>query len=198
MRAINSTAACVLGMLDLGPPPPARREWSARRGMTGSELWNALDASVAGFWSMTRSQVYQEVRKLADDGLVTETNGRYRINGSGRVAAKEWFDAFARAEPKDEQIRSPIGLTVFFGHYLPDDVLMRVVGEHELRFRRRLDGMRVIEAAVGDDASLPATLLRRAILMLEGAIRWTEELRVRGSTSRRAPRARRERATRPR
>jgi len=175
--ALNSTAACVLGILDMGPPPPAHADWARHPELSGAEVWSALEQSVAGFWSLTRSQVYQELRRLAADGLVAvSAGGRYTITAAGRDAARDWFVGRALGEPREEQIRSPIMLTVFFGHYLPADVLERVVREHELRARRRLEALRAMQAALGDDRSLPGSTLERATLYLSGAIEWAHDV----------------------
>src|SRR5690242_6549216 len=190
MASLNSTAACVLGILDIGPPPPAHADWERTGTMSGAELWAALEQSVCGFWSMTRSQVYQELRRLTTDGLVAAEQGRYIITDDGRAAAAAWFVDLARAEPRDEQIRSPITLTVFFGHYLPVEVLERVVREHELRYQRRLEALHAIRDALGDDRSLPGSTLQRAILYVAGAIEWSHDVveRLRGSSTERKAR----------
>jgi DNA-binding PadR family transcriptional regulator len=175
--ALNSTAACILGLLDIGPPPPGRERWSIDQTISSADLWNALEQSVGGFWSMTRSQVYQELRRLTDARLVdVSEKNRYAVTQAGRDAAHEWFNGFALAEPRDEQIRSPIALSVFFGHYLDADLLERVVREHELRFKRRLQRLRSIDQAMPADRSLPGSTLRRAILYLDGAIEWTHDV----------------------
>jgi DNA-binding PadR family transcriptional regulator len=184
---LNSTAACVLGMLDIGPPPPSRDHWSADETLSGAELWGALDRSVGGFWSMTRSQVYQELRRLNDDGLVSVSpSNRYAITPDGREAARQWFNTFALGEPREEQIRSPITLSVFFGHYLDADLLERVVREHELRYKRRLQQLGAIDDRLGADRSLPGSTLRRAMLYLDGAIEWTHDVldRLAGGSAR--------------
>src|SRR5689334_21122239 len=116
--ALNSTAACVLGLLDIGPPPPKRDRWDRDGTMTAAEVWDAAERSVGGFWSLTRSQVYQELRRLAAADLVTLDGNRYAITAEGRGAAQQWFHDFATAEPRDESVRSPVTLSVFFGHYL--------------------------------------------------------------------------------
>lgn len=177
MAKLNSTAACVLGLLDVGPPPPDRQRWDYDRTMSGAEIWSGLERSVGGFWSMTRSQVYQELRRLADAGLAgADGAGRYAISESGRLAVREWFHEFALAEPRDEQVRSPIALTVFFGDYLEPDLLERLVREHELRFERRRQALRRIEASLDGDRSLPGSTLRRGLLYLDGAIAWTNDV----------------------
>jgi DNA-binding PadR family transcriptional regulator len=184
--ALNSTAACVLGLLDIGPPPPERDRWSDDETLSGAEVWAALERSVSGFWSMTRSQVYQELRRLADDGLVALQGNRYAITPHGREAARQWFNTFALDEPRDEQIRSPITLSVFFGHYLEGDLLERVVREHELRYMRQLQLLREMSEGLGADRSLPGSTLHRAVLYLEGAIEWTHDVmdRLRSGTVR--------------
>jgi DNA-binding PadR family transcriptional regulator len=173
---LNSTAACVLGLLDIGPPPPDRDRWERDGSMSGAEAWSAVERSVGGFWSMTRSQVYQELRKLTAAELVTVADARYTITPNGRAAVREWFNEFALGEPRDEQVRSPIALSVFFGHYLPTDLLERVVREHALRTQRRLDVLQTIDAALENDRSLPGATLQRAILAGKGAIEWTNDV----------------------
>jgi DNA-binding PadR family transcriptional regulator len=174
---LNSTAACVLGFLDVGPPPPDRARWVADGTMSGAEVWTGLERSVGGFWSMTRSQVYQELRRLADAELaVVDAAGRYAVSESGRQAAREWFHDFALGEPRDEQVRSPVALTVFFGNYLEPELLERLVREYQLRFERRLQVLRGIEGALEDDRSLPGTTLRRGMFHLEGAVAWTQDV----------------------
>src|ERR1051325_10568499 len=116
--ALNSHAPCVVGILDVGPPRPAHAGWKRDPTMSGAQVWSALEQSVAGFWSLTRSQVYQELQRLTADGLVTVSDtGRYALTDAGRAAARQWFVDRARGEPREDQIRSPITLTVFFGHY---------------------------------------------------------------------------------
>ncbi len=177
MAKLNSTAACVLGFLDVGPPPPDRARWETDGTMSGAEVWTGLERSVGGFWSLTRSQVYQELRRLADADLAAvDPAGRYAISETGRRAVREWFRDFALAEPRDEQVRSPVALTVFFGTYLEPGLLERLVREHQLRFERRLQALRRIEGALDDDRSLPGSTLRRGMLSLEGAVTWTQDV----------------------
>ncbi len=183
---LNSTAACVLGLLDIGPPPPSRERWDADGTMSAAEIWDTVERSVGGFWSMTRSQVYQELRRLTDAGLVDVDAGRYCITAAGRSSAVQWFNDFARAEPRDDSTRSPVTLTVFFGHYLAPDLLERVVREHQLRYQRRLDTLRAISNALDRDRSLPGATLQRALFMLGATIEWTRDVLERITMSRAA------------
>jgi hypothetical protein len=65
---------------------------------------------------------------------------------------------------------------------LPVELLERVVGEHRLRYQRRLDVLNSIAEALDDDQSLPGSTLRRGILAVSGAIEWTNDVlaRIRG------------------
>jgi len=174
---LNSTAACVLGLLDIGPPPPDRERWTADGTMSGSEVWTAVERSVGGFWSMTRSQVYQELKRVRSAEFATEVEpGRYAITDAGRYAVRRWFHEFALRGPRPDQLRSPVELAVFFGQYIPREVLQRVVAEHRLLYHRRLDVLRRIEASLDQDRSLPGSTLHRAILNLGVAIDWTNDV----------------------
>ncbi|HET6874108.1 MAG TPA: PadR family transcriptional regulator [Acidimicrobiales bacterium] len=191
--SLNSTAACLLGLLDIGPPPPGRQRWEADRTMSGTETWNAVKRSVGGFWSMTRSQVYAELKKLVAEDLVSESApGRYSITPAGEDTVQAWFRDFALAEPRDDQVRSPFTLTVFFGHYLAPDTLERVVRENRLRLERRLEALRLIEASLGgEDRSLPGSTLRRALLNATSAVDWADDVLRRLHDTKRAGDARR-------
>jgi DNA-binding PadR family transcriptional regulator len=145
--------------------------------MSGAETWSAVERSVGGFWSMTRSQVYQELKKLVDAGLAEDAeHGRYAITAQGRDAVRDWFHGLALAEPQDDQVRSPLTLIVFFGHYLPRELLARVVQEHRLRLERRLEALGTIERSLQNDESLPGLTLRRALVQSAGMISWTDEV----------------------
>ena len=144
--------------------------------MSGAEVWDAIQRSVGGFWSMTRSQVYQELSKSVTAGWAVDREARFAVTNEGRSQAAQWFEEFALASPRADQVRSSATLTVFFGHYLSADLLARVVREHRLQLERRLDQLRRIEAAVGEDTSLPGATLRRGILNTTAAIEWTDDV----------------------
>lgn len=118
---INPTAASILGFLHQGP-------------MTGWELDAAIEGSIANFWNVTRSQVYRELRTLADLGYVEAGDAGprdrkpYTITDSGRDA----FSAWIVQDPGSPIVRLPLLLTVFFGRHLPAQRLAEIV-QKELR-----------------------------------------------------------------
>ena len=67
--ALTSTAACVLGLLLMGPAP-GQPGFRTARGMTGGQVYAAAERSVSRFWNLTRSQVYAELPRLLEAGLV--------------------------------------------------------------------------------------------------------------------------------
>lgn len=170
--AITSTGACVLGLLQMGPAPgqPGFGEADQHGGMTGGQVFAAAERSVGRFWNLTRSQVYAELPTLEAAGLVERAGGPgprgaqpYRVTPAGREAFATWIDRFVAAGPRDDQLRSPLLLAVFFGHFVDPDRLRVVLEEYRARHQRALALADEMLAALGEDRSLPgAALLRRA------------------------------------
>src|SRR5690242_6175263 len=126
---LTSTAACVLGILDMGPAP-GMAGFQQGGPMTGGQVFEAASRSVARFWNLTRSQIYAELPRLDADGLVEavgEPGPRgaqpYRITDAGRRAFTDWIAAFVQRGPQDDQLRSPLLLAVFFGHFVDTTTL---------------------------------------------------------------------------
>src|SRR5215470_14125343 len=112
MPRINATAACLLGLLQLGPAPGQPGYGDPRPAMTGSQLWRAAATSIARFWNLTRSQVFRELPRLQAAGLVEPVERRprrqqpFRITDAGRDAFTEWLAEFIGSGPRDEQLHS--------------------------------------------------------------------------------------------
>lgn len=113
---INATAASLLGFLSEGP-------------MTGWELDAAVEGSIANFWNVTRSQVYRELRTLAELGYVEagDAGPRDRKPYSITDAGREAFNAWIVRAPASPIVRMPLLLTVFFGRHLPPGRLSEIV-----------------------------------------------------------------------
>lgn len=113
---INATAASLLGFL-------------SESSMTGWELSAAVEGSIANFWNVTRSQVYRELRTLAELGFVEagEAGPRdrrpYSITNAGRRAFGDWIVR----DPGSPIVRLPLLLTVFFGRHLPPGRLAEIL-----------------------------------------------------------------------
>jgi DNA-binding PadR family transcriptional regulator len=182
MDQLNATAACVLGLLQLGPPP-GDTELATEGAMTGWQLYETAARSLARVWNVTRSQVYLELGRLQEAGLIEpvgESGPRasrpVRITPAGRAAFSGWIASWADREPRDDQLRSPLLLTVFFGEFLPPETLRRVLAEYRPRYQRQLEQLERMHAALGEhqQRAAPTAVLRRGIAYREMMIRWID------------------------
>jgi DNA-binding PadR family transcriptional regulator len=181
---INATAACVLGILELGPAPGSRGFGGEGAGMSGWDVYAAADVSLGRFWSITRSQVYRELRRLEDDGLVEAVGAEgprerrpYRITAAGREAFSAWLGEWVSAGPRAEQLRSPLVLSVFFGEFVEPGALADLLAAHRREHVRALERLRGMDAALGEHAGrLPAHTLRRGLAYQELMVRWIDDL----------------------
>ena len=86
MPAMTTTSFAVLGLLSVRP-------WSAY------ELAKQTERSLSWFWPRTERKIYDEAKRLVDDGYATAertTTGRrhrteYSITESGRAALADWL-----------------------------------------------------------------------------------------------------------
>jgi PadR family transcriptional regulator AphA len=116
MQTLTPTARVILGMLGLG----------AR---TGYEIKQVSDASTRFFWGASYGQIYPELRRLAEAGLVEAEDdpagGRkrtaYHLTPAGREALNGWL---LSEGPMEFAMRAEGLLKLFFGGLLePDQVL---------------------------------------------------------------------------
>jgi hypothetical protein len=179
---LNATAACLLGLLQLGPAPAQSGFGGASPAMTGSQLWRAAATSIARFWNITRSQVFRELPRLTADGLVEPAPARprrqqpYRITPSGREAFGAWLVEFVRNGARDEQLHSPLVLSVFFGELCPPTVLRGALAYHRQVHLERLAALQGMQAALGRSRRLPAQTIVRGVAYQQLTIDWIETL----------------------
>lgn len=126
-RQLNPTAASLLGFLHDGP-------------LTGWDLVARAQDRIGEFWSLTQSQVYRELARMAEDGLVEagERGQRakrpYTITDKGRDAFAEWV----RQPPGTATIRFPLLLTLAFGAHVPGPLLESFLTRHRIIHADRL------------------------------------------------------------
>jgi DNA-binding PadR family transcriptional regulator len=95
---LSSTAYVILGLLRIRP-------------MSGYEIKAFVDRSTRFFWAASYGQIYPELRRLAEAGLIEGSSkpsgGRkrteYRLTAAGRTELREWLRiapvVFADADP---------------------------------------------------------------------------------------------------
>src|SRR5512132_2480997 len=95
---LNATGKVILGML-------------AARPRSGYEIKQLVDSSARFFWGASYGQIYPELRRLEEAGLVASTDeprGQvprrvYRITRRGKRAVREWLlDNETAFELRDE------------------------------------------------------------------------------------------------
>src|SRR3954464_4261987 len=135
MPKLTTTSHAILGLLSF-----------AR--MSCCDLAAVSERSIAQFWPVSKTQVYAELRRLADAGLAVgtqaETSGGpartlYELTPAGEEALDAWL-----AEPAVDRmrLRAPVLLKLLLGHRRPP----RQAPEQLLGFRGRApergDGLR--------------------------------------------------------
>ena len=166
MKALNATAASLLGFLHEGP-------------MTGWDIVATAQERIGDFWSLTQSQVYRELANMAEGGLVTAgergTRDRrpYTITDAGRAEFNKWVERM----PGDESIRFPLLLTIVFGRHLPSTRLATMLEHHRLLHSERLRGyllQRAEVVATGDPFA--AITLEFGITYEQAVLQWFDGL----------------------
>jgi len=164
---LNATAAALLGLLHDGP-------------MTGWDLVTTAQRRIGNFWTLTQSQVYRELAKMADTGLVTvgEPGPRdrkpYTITKAGRKAFAEWIGG----NPAREQIRMPLLLTIQFADHLAPGRLREIITSLRVRHAERLAEYRTNEKQLAGNATEARRLatLRFGIRHEQAVLDWFDEL----------------------
>ena len=124
---LNPTAASLLGFLHDGS-------------MSGWDLVAGAEERIGEFWSLTQSQVYRELARMAEDGLVeagepgTRSKKIYQITDHGREVFAEWVNR----PPGTDTIRMPLLLTLAFGRHVPPERLASFLTRHQIAHADRL------------------------------------------------------------
>jgi DNA-binding PadR family transcriptional regulator len=160
---LSPTAYVVLGMLNLG----------ARNGY---DIKGIVDRSTRFFWAASYGQIYPELNRLEQAGLVSgkaaPTGGRkrkeYELTAAGRKALADW----AAAPPQMPELRDENLLKLFFADALPleqalEQLRMRRAGHEEF-----LSLLREIEARPGEDPTFVGLVLQYGIEYAEFNIEW--------------------------
>ncbi len=119
----------------------------ARQPGSGYDLLREFEKSMANVWPATQSQLYGELNKLADTGLIEVTDigprGRkeYRITAAGRAELQRWV----MSTEDDPPFRDSSLLRVFLlGEIEPEQARrhMVAVAEHADSEVKRLEALR--------------------------------------------------------
>jgi PadR family transcriptional regulator AphA len=168
MSRLSPTARVILALLRLSP-------------LTGYDIKRTTDVSTRYFWRASYGQIYPELRRLEQSGLVTareEPHGRrrrkvYELTRKGEGALSEWLRGDADLfELRDEGL-----LRLFFGDLVSNDELLGLVRRRRAWYELSRDEFRGLAAEFGDDIDWPSSeVLRYGIELMEWNIAWWGDL----------------------
>jgi DNA-binding PadR family transcriptional regulator len=176
-RTLSHTAAAVLGMVGLGA-------------QSGYEILRAAERSVRFFWALGPPQIYAELKRLEQQGLISGRDaargGRarrlYAITPAGEQALHAWL-----ADPDDIgtlELRDPEMLRVFFADALDTaealerlDIIRRRSQTALEQFRREI--LPAAARAADNGAHYPQHVAELGRELHELVIAWSDRLRRR-------------------
>lgn len=166
---LGPTSHIVLGLLALQGPA------------TSYELNALVDESIGSFWQFPRSQLYAEPRRLAERGLVSESQeagGRrrrtYTITDAGRGALEAWL----RSPAGFPELRDGGLLRLFFADLVDEDAVHALADEQLRLHRERLAGFEhLIDTGRAEGLRGATATLRMGVYYERAEIAFWSELR---------------------
>jgi DNA-binding PadR family transcriptional regulator len=168
MDELNPTAYVVLGMIRSAPK-------------SGYEIKAAVDGSTRFFWAASYGQIYPELKRLSEAGMVVgveaPTGGRqrtvYEITADGEEELKAWL----RQPPHTYEMRDEGLLKLFFAAALPPEEaveILRAMRAYRLAVGEQLRAME--PEAVAKEDPFPLMALRGGIEFTEWFADWCERM----------------------
>lgn len=166
----SSTGYVLLGMLAFGGGA-----------MTGFEIRAAIDQSVQFFWRESFGQIYPELKRLHEEGLIKPASARgrkreaqpWRITAAGQTALREWLDRPAQVQAlRDETL-----LKLFFSRHASEGAAARLIAAVRAADEARLAALEAAERAVLDDSGDPdllnsLTVIARGLMAARMRLAW--------------------------
>jgi len=171
---LSATAYVILGMV-------------SREARSGYEIKARVDETTRFFWAASYGQIYPELKRLAEAGLIEGVDAPrgerkrtvYAITAEGEAALKDWLrQAPATYEARDEGL-----LKLFFAGVLPPAEaaeILRWMGEHRAGLAERLRALEPLatEKEQSDDP-YPLMVLRAGIEFNDWFAEWCERMQER-------------------
>jgi DNA-binding PadR family transcriptional regulator len=165
MQSLTPTGRVILGMLALG-------------NRTGYEIKQVVDRSTRHFWAASYGQIYPELRRLENQGLVEgrpePSGGRtriaYELTNAGAEALGEWL---ASDDEPLYELRDEGMLKLFFSDSLPDERVPNIRAMRE-RHQSKLAQLEALQPKVGEMPPGPRLTLELGIELTKRYIDWCE------------------------
>ena len=163
---LTPTARVILGMLSMGPK-------------SGYEIKSFVDRSTRFFWAASYGQIYPELRRLAEAGLIEGSpdpqgerrRNLYRLTDDGRRALQQWLGV----PPEVFEMRHEGMLKLFFADALEPRERVQRLRDMEAQHRAKVTALREVEAGASKSPDSSAYLvLRFGIEFNEWVVEWCE------------------------
>jgi PadR family transcriptional regulator, regulatory protein AphA len=163
---LSPTARVILGMLSVGPK-------------SGYDIKALTDKSTRFFWAASYGQIYPDLKRLADAGLIEGSEepqgGRrrtvYRITAAGRDAFAKWL----ASDEMTHELRDEGLLKLFFAGSRSRKQIASVVRQKRDAHAAALAELRAIEPLASSAERFgPAEVLHYGLAYNEFAIAWCE------------------------
>ena len=158
-----------------------------QKDMTGYEMSEMFSSTLNEFWHANHSQIYPELQRLTDEGMVRYTEEisgqvlkkkRYALTDEGRTDFMAWLrrDEAIGATPKDT-----FRLRMFYSSSLPEeerrDLIEKQIARHTERKSHLEKNQKKFDAIPGpdEDAFGDYLVLMGAIMREEMTIAWMEK-----------------------
>ncbi|HVF11964.1 MAG TPA: helix-turn-helix transcriptional regulator [Actinomycetota bacterium] len=169
MSELGTTSYAVLGLLSRGK-------------MSRYDIVQMAERSIANFWTIAKSQVYGELGRLEDLGLVKgkeiaqkglPDKRLYEITASGRKALKGWLESPGY---DDDRFRSGFLVKWFFAGSMEDAARAELLAQYRSRAQAGVQGL---ESAVDSLASVPEAKYMRdtallGLMVTRAVMEWTD------------------------
>jgi len=181
---LSATARVILGMLGFWP-------------MSGYEIKSLVDNSTRFFWAASYGQIYPELRRLAEAGLIegeAQAQGSrkrtvYSLTEAGRAALAHWHAGKAEIQ----EMRDETMLKIFFADAVGEgatESALEAKRDHHHAVAAELRELRAMKEEAGIAPNSAMRTLRLGIDWNDWVAGWCERelAEVRGERPRRRPR----------
>lgn len=167
MSSLSPTARVILGLLAWGP-------------RTGYEIKQVTDRSTRFFWGASYGQIYPELRRLEEAGLVgsrEEPRGRvprriFSLTPAGRRSLAAWLE---EAEESNE-VRDEGLLKLFFGDLMSAEQRLDLIDRRRAWYEESAAMFRRIGEELGELDESSGAVLRYGIELMEWNAAWWADL----------------------
>jgi PadR family transcriptional regulator AphA len=173
MSELSPTAYVILGFLHKGP-------------MSGYEIKALVDHSTRFFWAASYGQIYPELKRLSEAGLVTgseqPTGGRRRTVYEITAGGEEELRAWLRERPQTFEMRDEGLLKLFFAEALPRTEaleILRAMRAQRLAINERLRAIKDLKLKGESEDFLPLVVLEGGLEFTEWFVDWCERMEAR-------------------